>query len=81
MLAEALFERIEAKGLREITLRLTAEAIAHGFGTTMAARSEVIVGYGRGERASASLTQQPPRFVMINRTPRESLPAATARSA
>ena len=50
MLAEALFERIEAKGLREITLRLTAEAIAHGFGTTMAARSEVIVGYGRGER-------------------------------
>ena len=36
--------------------------------------------HGRGERASASLTQQSLRFVMINRTPRESLPA-TARSA
>ncbi|MEX1169632.1 MAG: hypothetical protein WEE50_05765 [Chloroflexota bacterium] len=36
---------------------------------------------GRGERASPSLTQQSLRFVMINCTPRESLPAATARSA
>jgi hypothetical protein len=35
---------------------------------------------GRGERASPSLTQQSLRFLMINRTPRESLPA-TARSA
>ena len=35
---------------------------------------------GRGERASASLTQQSLRFLMINRTPRESLPA-TAQSA
>jgi DNA invertase Pin-like site-specific DNA recombinase len=38
------------------------------------------VGTGRGERASPSVTQQSLRFLMINRTPRESLPA-TARSA
>ena len=31
---------------------------------------------GRGERASASLTQQSLRFVMINRTPRDLLPAS-----
>ncbi len=37
-------------------------------------------GTGRGERASASLTQQSLRFLMINRTPRDLLPA-TARSA
>jgi DNA invertase Pin-like site-specific DNA recombinase len=35
---------------------------------------------GRGERDSTSLTQQSLRFVMINRTPRDLLPA-TARSA
>lgn len=69
MLAEALFERIEAKGLREITLRLTEEAIAHGFGTTMAARSEVIAGYGRGERDSPCKTQRPGPFLLVNRTP------------
>jgi len=37
--------------------------------------------FGRGERASASLTQQSLRFVMINRTRRESLPVAAARGA
>jgi hypothetical protein len=35
---------------------------------------------GRGERASPSVTQQSLRFVMINRTPRDLLPAR-ARSA
>ena len=50
MLAEALFERIEAKGLREITLGPAEAAIAHGFASAMPARSEIIVGYGRGER-------------------------------
>jgi len=50
MLAEALFERIEGKGLREITLRLKDAAIAHGLGSAMPARSEIIVGNGRGER-------------------------------
>jgi hypothetical protein len=34
----------------------------------------MVVESGRGERASASLTQRSPRFVMINRTPRESGP-------
>ena len=37
--------------------------------------------FGRGERDRASLTQQSLRFVMISRTPRESFPAAAARSA
>jgi len=50
MLAEALFERIEAKGARELSLRLTDAAIAHGFAAAMPARSQVSVGYGRGER-------------------------------
>jgi hypothetical protein len=31
----------------------------------------LLEGSGRGERASPSLTQQPPRFLMINRTPTE----------
>jgi hypothetical protein len=50
MLAEALFERIEAQGFRETTLRLTDTAIAHGFAEVLSDRLEVTVGYGRGER-------------------------------
>ena len=34
----------------------------------------MVVEFGRGERASTSLTQQSLRFVMINRTPRDLLP-------
>jgi len=65
MLAEALFERIEAKGLREMTLKLTDTAMAHGFGTALPARSELIVGYGRGERSRAIMSdvQRRVRFV------------------
>lgn len=76
MLAEALFERIDALGFRETTLRLSDIAIAHGFAAVIPDRLEVSVGNGRGERARASLTQQSLRFLMINRTPRESLPAS-----
>ena len=50
MLAQALFERIEALGFREATLRLTATAIAHGFAAVVPERIELTVGYGRGER-------------------------------
>lgn len=50
MLAEALFERIDARGFREATLRLSETAIAHGFAAVIAERLDLTVGYGRGER-------------------------------
>lgn len=50
MLAEALFERIDALGFRETTLRLSDIAIAHGFAAVIPDRLEVTVGNGRGER-------------------------------
>jgi hypothetical protein len=53
MLAEALFERIDALGSREATLRLTDTAIAHGFAAVIPERLELTVGYGRSERSSA----------------------------
>ena len=80
MLAEALFGRIDFLGFKEANIRLTDLAVAHGFAAAIPDRLTVTVGYGRGERARASLTQQSLRFLMINRTPRESL-RATARSA
>jgi hypothetical protein len=52
MLAEALFERIDALGFREATLRLTGEALAHGFASVISERLDLSVGYGRGERFS-----------------------------
>lgn len=50
MLAEALFERLDALGFRELRLRLTDTAIAHGFAAAMPKRLELTVGNGRGER-------------------------------
>ena len=50
MLAEALFERIEALGFREATLQLTDTAISHGFAAVIPERLDLTVGYGRGER-------------------------------
>ncbi len=50
MLAEALFEGIDARGFRELTLHLTDTAIAHGFGAVIPERLDLTVGYGRGER-------------------------------
>lgn len=50
LLAEALFERIDATGFREATLRLTDTAIAHGFAAVIPERLQLSVGYGRGER-------------------------------
>jgi hypothetical protein len=55
LLAEALFERIDALGLRELTVRLTDTAIAHGFGAVIPSRLELgILGNGRGERSRAN---------------------------
>ena len=76
-IAEAVFERIDVLGVTDCTFTLTAYAKARG---RDAASGAGVVRVkegpsGRGERASASLTQQPLRFLMINRTPRESLPA------
>ena len=69
--------------MKEAIITPTPEAKAHGWreawGDTVLT-AHVEWSSGRGERASASLTQESLRFVMINRTPRES-PTATARSA
>jgi hypothetical protein len=61
---------------------LTPEAIELGLGVALPAVLDLGQKreFGRGERARPSLTQQSLRFVMINRTPRDLLPA-TARSA
>jgi hypothetical protein len=82
-IAEAVFERIDVLGVTDYTFTLTAQAKARGWDAAFGgAIVRVKEGRsGRGERASASLTQQSLRFVMINCTPRESLTAATARSA
>ena len=55
MLAEALFERIDVRGFREVRLHLTDAAIAHGFGAVLPESFGISVN-GRGERGSASLT-------------------------
>ena len=82
-IAEAVFERIDVLGVTDYTFTLTAHAEARGWDAAFGGGVvRVQEGQsGRGERASPSLTQQSLRFVMINRTPRESLPATTARSA
>jgi hypothetical protein len=50
MMAEALFERIEARGFREVQLHLTDSAIAHGFGAVIPEKLGISVN-GRGERS------------------------------
>lgn len=50
MVARALFESIEVLGLRTMKVRLTPDAVAHGFAATVPEQMEVTVGYGRGER-------------------------------
>ena len=56
MLAEPLFERIEALGFRQATLWLTHTAISHGFAAVIPERLELTVGYGRGERNCAVMS-------------------------
>jgi hypothetical protein len=59
MLAEALFQRIEARGFREVRLHLTDAAIAPGFGMVIPERFGISVN-GRGERSRADTSQQFP---------------------
>ena len=83
VLATALFARTDVLG-EQMVYELTPDAIELGLAAALPAVFELtctIGEFGRGERASASLTQRSVRFLMINRTPRESLPAAAARSA
>jgi hypothetical protein len=68
-------------GRFENGVKRLVEAEARGWAAAMSGEFRVESKTGRGERASASLTQQSLRFLMINRTPGESLPATTARSA
>ena len=49
MVAQALFERIDATGFREVAIHLTDHAIAHGFQTVLPERFGISVS-GRGER-------------------------------
>jgi hypothetical protein len=58
MLAEALFQRIEVRGFREMTLRLTEDAIAHGFAAVLPERLGICVS-GRGERHTPATTDLP----------------------
>ena len=76
MLAETLFSGVRALGFREIEFELTPLGAALGLAEVLppGGLELRVSGYGRGERASASLTQQPLRFLMINRTPREAPP-------
>jgi DNA invertase Pin-like site-specific DNA recombinase len=49
-LVEAVFETVGVLGFREMVLRLTPEAVAHGFHEVIPERLDLTVGYGRGER-------------------------------
>jgi hypothetical protein len=64
----ALFERIDVRGFRDVTLHLTDEALSNGFGVVLPERFGISVS-GRGERDSPSLTQRSVPFLLINRTP------------
>jgi hypothetical protein len=73
-LATALFAKVDVLGYQKMEYELTPEAIELGLDAALPAIVEVgaqIGEFGRGERASASLTQQRLRFLMINRTPIE----------
>jgi hypothetical protein len=83
-LVVAIFSRLDVPGFRRLEYELTPDAIDLGLDAALPPVIELdrqIGESGRGERASPSLTQQSLRFVMVSRTPRESVPAATARSA
>jgi len=82
-LVVAIFARLDVLGFERLEYELTPDAIDLGLDAALPPVIELerqIGEFGRGERARASLTQQRPHFLMINRTPRETLPT-TARSA
>ena len=79
----AILAQIDVLGFERLEYELRADAIGLGLDAALPPVMELkgnVAEFGRGERASASLTQQSLRFVMINRTPRDLLPV-TARSA
>jgi site-specific DNA recombinase len=64
MLAEALFDRLDVLGFRELVAHPTAHAVARGMLATLPQQMDITVGYGRGERSSASSSDvQVVRFV------------------
>jgi hypothetical protein len=71
LLAEAIFEPIDVLGTNSVEITPTPEAQSRGwsdaFGEPIVL--SVKVKTGRGERDSASLTQRPGPFLLINRTP------------
>jgi len=58
MLAEALFRRVGARGFKETTIRLTDEAVAHGFEEVLPEQFGTSVS-GRGERTSTATKDLP----------------------
>lgn len=58
MLAQALFERVKVRGFREVTVHLTDEARAYGFGAVLPKRFGISVS-GRGERDSPATNDLP----------------------
>jgi hypothetical protein len=70
MLAEALFDRLDVLGFRELVAHPTAHAVARGMLAALPQQMDITVGYGRGERISPSLTHVSarPRFVLENVT-------------
>jgi hypothetical protein len=70
MLAEALFDRLDVLGFRELVAHPTAHAVARGTLATLPQQMDITVGYGRGERGSPSLTHvsRRPPFVLENVT-------------
>ena len=72
-LATAIFARTDVTGFERLEYELTPEAIELGLDAALPAAFELrgtIAEFGRGERASASLTQQSLSFLMVNATPR-----------
>ncbi|MFO7533101.1 MAG: hypothetical protein R6W93_11620 [Candidatus Limnocylindrales bacterium] len=57
MLAEALFDRLDVLGFREMVAHPTAYAVARGLVAALPQRMDITVGYGRGERSSDFTSQ------------------------
>ena len=70
-LASALFTKLEVEGYQTMRYELTPEAVDLGLGAALPAQLETgghTGGFGRGERGSASRTQQSVRLLIINAT-------------
>jgi hypothetical protein len=66
---QSLVDKVEVSGVNEVWLYPSDEAVSRGWGAAFTGEFRCSIGqYGRGERASAALTQRSVRFLMINRT-------------